>query len=225
MLPGTPGGAIVSLFQKFSAAWKDDHLLQRVIKNSSYLFSSNVISAVLSLVQTFIAVRLIGVSDWGLVAVIQTFASNINRFLSFRMSEVVLRNLGPALAEDKKKDAAVLVKAAGLTEALTSILAFLILLALIPWASRTFAKDPGTAPLFAFYGFILLSNLVVETSTGVLQATRRFDHLGRVNLIQSIITLSMIAATYVLFRWGPLATAPHMLILEAILLGYVIAKT
>ena len=215
----------MSLFQKFSAAWKDDHLLQRVIKNSSYLFSSNVISAVLSLVQTFIAVRLIGVSDWGLVAVIQTFASNINRFLSFRMSEVVLRNLGPALAEDKKKDAAVLVKAAGLTEALTSILAFLILLALIPWASRTFAKDPGTAPLFAFYGFILLSNLVVETSTGVLQATRRFDHLGRVNLIQSIITLSMIAATYVLFRWGPLATAPHMLILEAILLGYVIAKT
>jgi O-antigen/teichoic acid export membrane protein len=220
-----PGGGIVSIFQKLSTTWKEDHLLRRVVKNSSYLFSSNVISAVLSLIQTFIAVRLIGVADWGLVAVIQTFASNINRFLSFRMSEVVLRNLGPALADNKKKDAAALVKAAGLTEALTSIAAFLILLLLTPWASRVFAKDLSTAPLFAFYGFILLSNLVVETSTGVLQATHRFDHLGRVNLVQSIITLSMIGATYALFRWGSLANAPHQIVLGAILLAYVISKT
>jgi O-antigen/teichoic acid export membrane protein len=220
-----PGGGVVSLFQRLSAAWKEDHVLRRVVKNSSYLFSSNVISAVLSLIQTFIAVRLIGVSDWGLIAVIQTFASNINRFLSFRMSEVVLRNLGPVLANDKKKEAAVLVKAAGLTEAITSIAAFIILLLLCPWASRVFAKNVSTAPLFAFYGFILLSNLVVETSTGVLQATHRFNHLGRVNLIQSIITLSMIGGTYVLFRWGSLATAPHQVVLAAILLAYVVAKT
>src|SRR5512140_1789032 len=106
-----PGGGSVSIFHKLLMTWKEDHLLRRVVKNSSYLFSSNVISAVLSLIQTFVAVRLIGVTEWGLVAVIQTFASNINRFLSFRMSEVVLRNLGPALADDKKKEAAVLVKA------------------------------------------------------------------------------------------------------------------
>ena len=159
-----------------------------MVKNSSYLFSSNVISAVLSFIQTIIAVRLIGVTNWGLVATIQTFASNINRFLSFRMSEVVLKHLGPSLADDKKQEAAVLVKAAGLMEAVMSIVAFLILLLLAPWASRIFAKDISTAPLFVFYGLILLSNLVYETSTGVLQATHRFDHLARVNLINSIIT-------------------------------------
>lgn len=213
----------MTIFQKLSAIWKEDNLLQRVIKNSSYLFSSNVISAVLSLIQTFIAVRLIGVGGWGLVAAIQTFASNINRFLSFRMSEVVLRHLGPALADDKKQDAAVLVKAAGLTEAITSIAAFLILLLLAPWASRVFAKDISTAPLFAFYGFILLSNLIFETSTGVLQATHRFDHLARVNLIQSIITLVMIGGTYVLYRWAGLVSLPYLL--PAILLAYVVGKT
>jgi O-antigen/teichoic acid export membrane protein len=213
----------VTIFQKLSAIWEEDNLLRRVIRNSSYLFSSNVISAVLSLIQTFIAVRLIGVEGWGLVAAIQTFASNINRFLSFRMSEVVLKHLGPALAEEKKQDAAVLVKAAGLSEAITSIIAFLILILLAPWASQTFAKDIRTAPLFAFYGFILLSNLVFETSTGVLQAMHRFDHLGRVNLIQSIITLAMIGGTYVLYRWGSMVTASQLLI--AILLAYVVGKT
>ena len=213
----------MTLYQKLTAIWNEDNLLRRVVKNSSYLFSSNVVSAVLSFIQTVIATRLIGVYNWGLVSAIQTFASNINRFLSFRMSEVVLKYLGPAAADDKKQEAAVMVKAAGLTEAITSVAAFLILLLLAPWASRTFARDVSTAPLFVFYGLILLSNLVYETSTGVLQATHRFDHLARVNLIQSIITVSLIGGTYVLFRWGHLIPAPQLLI--AILLAYVIGKT
>ncbi len=213
----------MTIYQKLSAIWREDNLLRRVVKNSSYLFSSNVISAVLSFVQTIIAVRLIGVANWGLVAAVQVFASNINRFLSFRMSEVVLKTLSPALADDKKEEAAVMVKAAGLVEATTSIVAFLILLLLAPWAANVFAKDVRTAPLFAFYGVILLSNLVFETSTGILQATQRFDHLGRANLIQSIITFGMIGGTYVLFRWGKLI--PLSGLLSAVLLAYVLGKT
>jgi O-antigen/teichoic acid export membrane protein len=214
----------VTIFQKLSGIWEDDHLLRRVVKNSSYLFSSNVISAVLSFFQTIVAVRLIGVANWGLVAAIQTFASNINRFLSFRMSEVMLKHLGPTLAEDKKQEAAVLVKAAGLMEAVMSIVAFLALLLLAPWAARVFARDINTAHLFIFYGLILLSNLVYETSTGVLQATHRFDQLARVNLINSLITVSVIGGTYVLFRWGGgLVTAPHLV--EAVLFAYILGKT
>ena len=205
------------------ASWKQDHLLKRVIKNSSYLFSSNVISAVLSFVQTVLAVRLVGVPAWGLVGTVQAFASNINRFLSFRMSEVVIKHLAPTLANEKKQETAVLVKAAGLTEAVTSIIAFLALVFLAPWASKVFAKDVTKAPIFVFYGFIILSNLVYETSTGVLQATHRFDHLARANLINSIITSSVIGVTYVLFRWGDLISASYLL--EAILLAYVLGKT
>ncbi len=85
-------------------------------------------------------------------------------------------------------------------EGFTSVAAYLILLALTPWAARTFAKDPTTAPLFAFYGLSLLSNLIYETSTGVLQATDRFDRVAVINLIQSIITAVMIFADFVLKR-------------------------
>ena len=204
-------------------SWKQDKLLRRVVKNSSYLFSSNVISAVLGFLQTIIAVRLIGVSGWGVVATIQTFASNINRLLSFRMSEVVVKHLGPPLSENNKQDAAVLVKAAGLTEAITSVIAFITLILFAPLASKILAKDVTTAPWFAFYGFILLSNLVYETSTGILQATHRFDHLGRANFIQSIITASMIAGTYGIYRLTGNVYSSYLL--PAILLAYVIGKT
>ena len=213
----------MTILQRLTAVWKEDNLLRRIVRNSSYLFGSNVISAVLSFGQTIIAVRLIGVTSWGLVAVVQTFASNINRFLSFRMSEVVVKHLGPSLADEKKQEAAALVKAAGLTEAAMSIIGFLVVVALAPWASRVFAGDVTTAPIFVFYGLIILSNLIFETSTGVLQATHRFDHLARVNLINSIITCSMIAGTYALYRWTGLIKAPQLL--EAILLAYVLGKT
>jgi O-antigen/teichoic acid export membrane protein len=213
----------VTIFQKFSTTWKEDNLLRRIVRNSSYLFGSNAISSVLSFVQTIVAVRLIGLTNWGTVAIVQTFASNINRFLSFRMSEVVVKHLGPSLADDKKQEAAVLVKAAGLTESAMSIIGFLALVLLAPWASRVFAGDATKAPIFIFYGFIILSNLVYETSTGVLQATHRFGHLARVNLVYSIITSFMIGGAYVLFRWGHLIAASHLL--EAVLMAYVLGKT
>lgn len=213
----------MTIFQKLSAIWNEDNLLRRIVRNSSFLFGSNVISAVLSFGQTVIAVRLIGVTSWGLVAIIQTFASNINRFLSFRMSEVVVKHLGPSLANDKKQEAAALVKMAFLTEAAMSMIGFLAVVLLAPWASKVFAGDVSTAPIFVFYGLIIISNLVYETSTGVLQATNRFDHLARVNLINSIITSSIIGGTYVIFRWGHLIAVPDLL--EAVLLAYVLGKT
>jgi O-antigen/teichoic acid export membrane protein len=213
----------VTVLEKISAIWKEDHLLRRVVKNSSYLFSSNALSAVLSFLQTIVAVRLIGVTNWGLVATIQTFASNVNRLLSFRMSEVVVKHLTPALGEKNNQEAAVLVKAAGLTEAVTSVVAFIVLVLFTPLAARIFAKDAGAAPWFTFYGLILLSNLVYETSTGVLQVTRRFDHLARTNFVQSVVTASLIVGVYFTYRLTGLRYYSYLL--PAILLAYVLGKT
>jgi O-antigen/teichoic acid export membrane protein len=139
------------------------------------------------------------------------------------MSEVVVKHLGPALAEDKKSEAAGLVKAAGLTEAAVSLLACLVLVLLAPWASRVIAHDASTAPWFIFYGLILLINLVYETSTGILQATHRFNALARFTMIQTVITFSIIGGTYILYRWVDMQRlAPYLV--PAVLLAYVVGK-
>jgi O-antigen/teichoic acid export membrane protein len=191
----------VSLWQKAVTIWREDNLLRRVVKNSGHLLSGNVVAAALGFVQGILAVRLIGVADWGLVATVITFASNINRLLTFRMSEVVVKRLGEALPRSspgsstgsgKKSEAAAAVKAAMLTETATSIAAYLVLAVLTPWAANTFAKNLQTGPLFLFYGLILLTNLVTESSTGVLQAQRRFNWIARVNIVQSVFTAAII---------------------------------
>jgi O-antigen/teichoic acid export membrane protein len=196
------------MLQRFHS-WRQDHLLQGVVKNSSYLFSSNTLSAALSFLQGIFAVRLLGADGYGLASgTVIVFASNVNRLLSFRMSEVVVKFFGQALTvkntvavenaavEEKCKRAAAMVKGAGLVEAGTSVLAFLVLLLLAPWAAAHVAKDPQTVYLFRFYGLVLLSNLVYETSTGVLQATRRFDRLALINMSQSVLTAALIFAAF-----------------------------
>ena len=195
-------------------SWTQDKLLRGVIKNSSYLFSSNAVSIFLSMLQGIFAARLLGAEQYGIVAaVIIPFTSSINRLLSFRMSELVVKYLGQSLAEEHKERAAAVVKGAGLVELLTSGLAFLALLLLLPFAARYLAKDAGTAYLFGIYGLILLGYGVYETSTGILQATKRFAYIAQIQLIQNGVTVTLIFLAFI----------THGGMLEVIL-GYLIGK-
>ncbi|MEO5886751.1 MAG: hypothetical protein ABIQ77_03730, partial [Anaerolineales bacterium] len=156
------------MFKGRITRWREDNLLRRVVHNSSYLFSSNAVSAALGLLQQILVTRLIGVDGYGLVnGTIIMFASNVNNLLSFRMSEVVIKFYGDALQTGDKERAAAIAKGIALIEAATSILTFLVLVLLTPWAARALGKDVQTAPLFVFYGSVILANLIYETSRGV----------------------------------------------------------
>jgi len=204
----------MNLLQKVKTSLQEDPLIRRVLRNSGYLFSGNALSAVLNVAQGILVARLIGDVGLGLLTIVMDFASNINRLLSFRMSEVLVKFMGEALAQDDRPRAAALAKGIGLTEAGTSVAAYLVLLLFAPLGAQIFAGDASLAPLFRFYGLFLLGNLVYETSTGILQATDRFKQVARLNFFQSLIlTALMIAA--VLFHWG----------LLGILTAYLVGKT
>lgn len=190
----------MSLFQRARAAWREDNLLRRVVKNSAYLFSSNAVSAALSFLQGIFVARLLGISGLGAFATITTFASSVNRLLSFRMTDVIVRHFNAALAEDKKDQAAAIAKGIGMVEAATSVIAYLVLALLASWAAHKITKDPTVIPLYLFYGLTLLSNLIFETSNGILQAYRRFDRVAVINLIQSVITCTLILVAFLLKR-------------------------
>ena len=177
---------------------REDPLLQRVVRNSGYLFGSNTISAALGVLQGIFVVRLLGDSGYGLLTIVMDFASNTNRLLSFRMSEVVVKYVGEALAQEDKPRAAGIVKGVGLLEAGLSVLAYLVLLALSAWGAQTFADNVEVVYLVRFYGLFLLANLIYETSAGVLQTTDQFKQVARVNFYQSIVVTVLIVAAFVL---------------------------
>lgn len=200
----------MSLLSKF----KNDPLFAKVMRSSGSLFSNNTISMGLSVVQSIMATRLLGPAGYGLIGLVMAFPATINSIFSFRMNEVIVRYGGDYLNKQEKEKAAALLKAAGLTEAAVSLLAFLVVLFTASLAETYSAKTPGTAWMFTVFAIGLLANFNTETSTGILQITGRIRLLGVINLIQSIFTLLIITCAF--FLNGTLVT---------VLIAYLVGKT
>jgi len=168
-------------------SWGKDVILKKVVGNSVYLFASQAVSAVLSI----LTANLLGVASFGELGVVIGFVTNINRLLSFRMSDFVVRYMGGFLAEEKKEKATAVLKVAALTELATSLVAYLVLVVLSGWGASDFAKDPATQRLFIIYGFAILGNVMAETATGALRVTGHFRSQALLNLLQSLMTAGL----------------------------------
>jgi O-antigen/teichoic acid export membrane protein len=168
-------------------------LLQRVLRNSGYLLSATTISTALSMVQGALAARMVGVAGFGLVGVVTEFGSNVNRLTSFRMSQLVVHYVGEFTERGKTREAAAVFKAAGLVEIASSLLAVALIVALAPLAATYLGHDPDAAPLFLVFGLAILANLMMETSTGLLQFANRFADLSWIAIGQSLVTLVLMA--------------------------------
>jgi O-antigen/teichoic acid export membrane protein len=202
------------------SAFFENRFIRRIYKNSGYLFSATGISAAISLLQSILVGRLLGVAGFGLLGVIIMFTSVVNKFVSFRMSEFVIKYVSQYDRSERKsvlpdgqlegenptqdrtnseqdwRHAAVVFKSAAITEMLASIAAFILIWVLAPLAAEYLAKDSKLAYLFVLYGLIVLANLIAESSTGLLQVFDRYRNIATLNVVQSLITLALIFWAY-----------------------------
>ena len=172
-------------------------LMQRVIRNSGYLFTGSTLSAALSMIQGILAARLLGVESFGVLGIITVFVSVINRLTSFRMAEWVVNYVGEFSEKGEKDRAAAAFKTAALFESGSSLLAFLLILVLAPIAATYLAQDPSAVGLFVLYGLIVPIHIVAESSTGLLQYLDQFRLLAGIQVAQSMITLLLIVVAAV----------------------------
>jgi O-antigen/teichoic acid export membrane protein len=197
---GQTGYNKVNIIQRLIKSWKSDAMMQKVIRNTGYLFSSNTIAMALGSAQGIIAGLLLGPSRYGILCLGMTLVTNLNRLFSFRMSELVIKFGGQDLAVGNKQRAAAIVKAAFFIEAITTIFAYIVLVLTAPLTVQWIIKDTSVASWIGIYGLSLLFNLVNETSTAVLQLGNHFRSQAMINFLQSIITALLIMIAY--FRHG-----------------------
>ena len=202
----------MSFFSKIISVWQEDSLLRRVLKNSSYLFSSSTVGMALAIVQSVLAARLLGVAAFGLLGMVMSFTSSVNRLLSFRIGELVVKYGGEYLAQNKKDRASAILKSAALTEIATSLSAYALLYILAPLASQFIIKDPAATAFIRFYALALLSNFVTGTAAALLQLGNNFRSQALIGLGQNILTASIV--TYAYFSDGDI-----WLVLTAYLIG------
>ncbi|MBE0699617.1 MAG: oligosaccharide flippase family protein, partial [Anaerolineaceae bacterium] len=109
------------------------------------------------------------------------------------------------------------VKAAFLTEAGTSVIAFIALVLLAPLGAVYFAHDAGVAPLFLVFGISILVNIITESAVGVLQVTNHYRSQALINLLQTVVVALLLgfAAVY----HASLVTVLGIYLLGKIILG------
>jgi len=188
--------------------WSKDSTIVRVIRNSGYLLFSNVFSVI----QSVLTGRLLGIMGFGIIGTITTFASTLNRLFSFRMNELVVKYYGEAMEKKQPQRAAAVVKASLIAESITSLLSFGFCVLFASYAAANIADDPTLTPHFILYGTIILANVFMETTTGVLQVNGKFR-------IQAVITFISTLGTAAIIIWAYFAKGGLLEIVIAYMVG------
>ena len=176
---------------------KSEGPLNRILLNTSYLFSSNTLSMLISAVQSILVARLIGVLGVGIVVNITKFTTNISQLLSFRMGELVVTYVGQAYEQGDKPKGAAVLRSAAIIEGLTAVLKFIVVVVFAPIIARHLLRQPELTPLFIFYGYSVFANLTSQTSTAALQVFKRFDVLAILNLAQNVLSFVIVLLAFI----------------------------
>jgi len=187
----------MNLYRRVADYLRRESPINRILLNTSYLFSSNTLSMLLSAVQSILVARLIGVLGVGIVANITKFTTNTSQLLSFRMGELVVTYVGQYYEQGNKQKAAAVLRSAALIEAMTAVLKFIVVLLFAPLVARHLVRQPELTPLFIFYGYSVFANLTSQTSTAALQIFKRFDLLAIINLAQNVISFSVVVVAFI----------------------------
>lgn len=188
---------LFNLLKRIPDYFMQSELTRRLLKNTGYLSSSATITAAIGMVQGILTARLLGVENFGVLGTITLFTSVVNKLASFRMGELVVRYVGYYTERRDDTRAAATFKIALIVEFITSIFAFILILLLAPVAAKYLIKDPSTTGLFMVYSLIVPANAITESSTGLLQIFDRFRNLATINILQGIITLTLIFMTFI----------------------------
>ncbi|MCD6308718.1 MAG: flippase [Candidatus Latescibacteria bacterium] len=185
----------------FSSSWHrsvwrsigSDALFRRILKNTSFLFSSSVAASGLGFVQSVVVARVLGVGGYGFWALLTTYVMVVQLVVDFRVWETVTKYLSEFMVKGDTARAMATVKLAYAVDFLTGILSFGIAVAAAPVAGCIFGRED-----FAGYAWIVaLSSLVATvngSSTAILRVFNRFKWISFWEVARSVVSLALVGA-------------------------------
>jgi O-antigen/teichoic acid export membrane protein len=154
---------------------RKDPVLNRMLLNSGWLFGSSSVNLGLSFLQGVLVARALGVRQYGVLGIVMSMVWTVRALMSFRMSEFTLRFVARAFAKDQPMLGGAVAKVSLIMETSASLLAFAVVFLLAPIAARIFLKDAAGIALIRVFTFVLIANVISDSTTAILQALGRFS--------------------------------------------------
>ena len=183
----------LATYKNFYYSIKTDALFKRVLRNSSYLFSSAVIVSGLGFVQSILLARFLGVEQYGVLVLTMTYVMAVNQLLDFRVWETVIKYVSEFWVKGDKARAWATVKLAYWIDFLTGVSAFSVAVLAAPLAASLLHRSE-IASLAGIFALKLLFSTINGTSGGILRVFDKFNWISIQAVIQAAITLGLVAS-------------------------------
>lgn len=157
-----------------------------------HLASGNAGAALLGLGSGLIAARALGVTEYGMLALIITFAQALERLISFQTWQPLIRYGAPLDRPEDAPDLLSLLKFGLVLDLAAGVAAFAIAIGLVLLGRSWFTLDDAAVELVILYATVLLFN-IVGTPTALLRLGARFRLIayGQVGLAAARFILSL----------------------------------
>lgn len=175
------------LFQSF----RTDRI-RELFKHSSWLLFSNGWTLGITTVQGFLIAHLLGVRDYGLIALVTTYVTVVNQLIDFRINEMATKYLSKFWVNNDKDRVVSTLKLCYLIDFSTGVIAFLLIVFTAHLASTFILHNAGLGIFIKLYALRLLFCTVDGTSVSFLTVSNRFSWLSLHSIISSTLQIVII---------------------------------
>ena len=165
----------------------------RLFRNASWLFGGRTISSVFSGLQTVIVARILGVDNYGLLALIIAYVDIINNLFDFRVWETATKYIGTFWANGERDKTLSMIKFSYLIDISSGILAFMIAILTAKIASSYVIRSPEAYTLIWIYSLSLLIDTANSTSDAILRVFNRFKRIAFISSFISLFRLVLVS--------------------------------
>ncbi len=166
--------------------WFSDGAFRAILRNATYLGSGKLGGALLSLVALACAGHALTPALFGILAVVQAYASGVSALVKFQTWQFIVRFGAPALIRkdiERFRDATRFSFGLDLASGAVGLVAGM---ALLPFLARWVGIDDEDLPLALLY-CTLIPIMTAATPTGILRTLDRFDHIAAQQLVTPLL--------------------------------------
>jgi O-antigen/teichoic acid export membrane protein len=168
------------------------NIKQNLFLNASWLFGGNTVSAALAAVEPIALARILGVSDFGLLALIVAYVDFLNRFFDVRVWETATKYIGTFWGKRDYERTRSMVKLSYMVDISTGILAFGIAVLTANIANKFFIHSPKAYTLILIYSISLLIDTANSTSDSILRVFNKFKKIAFISSVQTFVRVALV---------------------------------
>ena len=176
--------------------WLKDSSFRSLLKNSSYLAMSRIVSAICGVATLAFAGRGLGPTLFGMLVLIHSYAQLTSGIAKFQSWQLVINYGSPALHRGDHKPFHESIGFAFGLDVASGLIGMVVAIAVLPWVGPWFHIPADIIPYAMIY-CTLLPTMGAATPIGVLRSLDRFDLVGWQSCVTPIMRAALALVAWV----------------------------